>query len=336
MLKRCKKRSWARILTILFVGGLLFAASAIAAGVMQGGSIGSPLLTSNNSGTEGKGKNVFGPETFTRTEGKPDEFARNFRAEPGKYMLGIRNNNVTSARVTVNGKNVATPEDFKKGEPKLVFGIVLEKNNTLCVQLASKPGTSITIIIANPERKEPREVTALVLKVRWGYFDEKERHASDAMVPWDGFIETTRSGIKVLKLLRFDQGGNYSNGGDDRLIRGTAPNVVQWKSSTTTNWDGIIVAMRPPERKETNDTYVTIYLTQWTKVYKISELIDINVTIPVDTLGHAIEIQGKICKIPCKDVSKDKEKSRPAPPPDDGKDNKTCPPKPEPPLPPKR
>ena len=87
MLKRCKTRSWARILTILCVGGLLFTASAIAAGVMQGGNGGSPLQTSNTSSTEGKGKNVFGPETFTRTEGKPDEFTRNFRAEPGKYML---------------------------------------------------------------------------------------------------------------------------------------------------------------------------------------------------------------------------------------------------------
>lgn len=336
MLKRCKKRSWARILTILFVGGVLFTASAIAAGVIQGGSIESPLQTSDNSSTDGKGKNVFGPEVFTRTEGAPNEFTRNFRAEPGKYMLGIKNNNVTSAQVTVNGKDIATPDDFKKGESKLVFGIVLEKNNTLYVQLASKPGTSITIIIGNPERKESREVTALVLKVRWGYIDDSRNHSSDAMVPWNGFIQTTSGSIKVLKLLRFDQGGNYSNGGNDKLLSRTERNVVQWRSSTTTNWDGVVVAITLPERKQANNTYVTIYLTQWNKIYKIGELVNINVTIQIDRLGHAIEIQGKECKIPVKDISPDKEKSRSSPPPDDGKCNRTCPPKPEPPRPPKR
>ena len=336
MLKKCKKRSWARILTILCVGGLLFTASAIAAGVMQGGNRGSPVqAAADKAGGNGTVKAVFGPETFTRTEGKPDEFNRSFVATPGNYTLSIKNDGVTSAWVQMNGRQVAGPDAFKKNTTTMRFEISLKERNMLFVKLASKPGSSITILIAKTENKKCPEVQALVLKIRWGYFDEKERHDSDAMVPWDGFIQTTGCGMKVMRLLRFDQGGNYSNGGDDRLVRGAAPNVVQWKSSTTTNWDGIVVAMRLPERKEANDTYVTIYLTQWTKVYKISELVNINTTIPIDRLGHAIEIQGKVCKIPAKEPAPP-YKDRPMPPPDDGKTNRTCPPNPEPPLPPRK
>ena len=162
--------------------------------------------------------------------------------------------------------------------------------------------------------------------------DDSRNHSYVAMVPWDGFIQTTSGSIKVLKLLRFDQGGDYSNGGDDKLLPRTERNVVQWRSSTTTNWDGIIVAITLPEKKAANATYVTVFLTQWEKVYKIRELAGINATIPIDRLGHAIEIQGKVCKLPCKEVPPDNEKPRPSPPPDDG--NKTCPP--NPPRPPKR
>lgn len=94
---------------------------------------------------------LFGPKGFQRTTGKPDVFRETFTATEGTGLLELFNggmsagSQVTSAWVTLNGKQVLGPDDFKKGDALLQLPIALQAQNNLEIRLASKPQTYIVV-----------------------------------------------------------------------------------------------------------------------------------------------------------------------------------------------
>ena len=97
--------------------------------------------------------NVVLEETFVRGKGKPQTKQRNFTAVAGEGSLIIHNGNanaknrVSSAVITLNGTQVAGPNDFNKHAGVIDKPVVLNLNNTLKVQLRSAPGSIIHVQI---------------------------------------------------------------------------------------------------------------------------------------------------------------------------------------------
>ena len=100
---------------------------------------------------------VFGPTTYTRTTGSPNQYTTTFTAPAwvvSPYNLHIVNgeasgNNrvygISSATITLNGVQVAGPSDFNQNVATLDRSVTLHPTNTLQVTLASKPGAFLTI-----------------------------------------------------------------------------------------------------------------------------------------------------------------------------------------------
>jgi hypothetical protein len=124
---------------------------------------------------------VFGPQTYTRGNGKPTAEKKTFRVvkPSGSYTLRVMNRGVTSAVISLNGRTVLDPDDFAvKGEEKdkhdrgdhdadddrnkndkdrddLKFISAITRpvtlrdgTNEIIVELRSKPGTSLTVEVS--------------------------------------------------------------------------------------------------------------------------------------------------------------------------------------------
>ena len=84
---------------------------------------------------------AFGPLRFTRTKGPPNEFEVTFPRENllgGPFKLRIENGNlatgtnrVSSATVTVNGAEIASPNDFNQQVAVIEEPVSLTASNTL-------------------------------------------------------------------------------------------------------------------------------------------------------------------------------------------------------------
>ncbi len=97
---------------------------------------------------------VFGPQTYTRTTGAPNQYTTTFNAPAwiiSPYDLHIVNGDssgsdrISSATITLNGVQVAGPSDFNQNVATIDKTVTLQSTNTLEVSLASKPGSYLTI-----------------------------------------------------------------------------------------------------------------------------------------------------------------------------------------------
>lgn len=97
---------------------------------------------------------VFGPEDFLRATGKPVTLTRTFAVlDPtGVFTLCIDNGGphdqygfVSSAVVTLNGREVATPSDFNQTVTAVTRPVIVGQDNELKVQLRSAPGSGFTL-----------------------------------------------------------------------------------------------------------------------------------------------------------------------------------------------
>ncbi len=52
------------------------------------------------------------------------------------------------------------------------------------------------------------------------------------MVPWDGFVKVSEGGVKLVREVRFEHGGDYRQGGDDLVYRQRERQTLGWRSST--------------------------------------------------------------------------------------------------------
>jgi hypothetical protein len=91
-------------------------------------------------------------ELYVRDTGKPEAETKKFAAAPGPYQLTIVNgergqNRVSSAVITLNGANVASPNSFSKNAPVIATDVILAAQNTLSVELRSSPGSFIHVLL---------------------------------------------------------------------------------------------------------------------------------------------------------------------------------------------
>jgi hypothetical protein len=94
---------------------------------------------------------VFGPEQYVRTSGGPNRLVQTFDALAGQGSVFIVNGDgsagcrVTSGRILLNGQSIAEPADFKRKLGIWEVPVVLDRHNSLTVELTSKPSTFLTI-----------------------------------------------------------------------------------------------------------------------------------------------------------------------------------------------
>lgn len=97
----------------------------------------------------------WGPETFVRGKGKPVTETKEISVEgfEAPFILHLRNgdeggnNRVSSAHVWLNGQLLFGPWAFSQQEPGYTVEVELTNPSTLVVQVASKPGSHLTIWI---------------------------------------------------------------------------------------------------------------------------------------------------------------------------------------------
>ncbi|GGR71534.1 hypothetical protein GCM10008959_36550 [Deinococcus seoulensis] len=87
----------------------------------------------------------FGPKTYTRQTGAPQTISDTFSAEAGSSLITFDVQGVSAGEVVLNGAPLLTPSDFNGHNAKLERQVTLAKKNTLTVNLAGTPGTSLTV-----------------------------------------------------------------------------------------------------------------------------------------------------------------------------------------------
>ncbi|WP_051309762.1 hypothetical protein [Desulfogranum japonicum] len=112
------------------------------------------LLVGHANGAE---ITAFGPQQYVRTTGSPNIYTDIFSAEPGEARLVIYNGlkgeksnqdlRVTSGVIELNGEVLFTHDDFKHKTYLLEIPITLLEENTIRVELESKPGTFLNVEI---------------------------------------------------------------------------------------------------------------------------------------------------------------------------------------------
>jgi len=111
-----------------------------------------------------------------------------------------------------------------------------------------------------------------------------------APVDWDGFVQTTDGAVRLVRTVRWESGGDRRMGGDDLVYRQTDRQTVEWRSTTTVSWDGLVYALQIPRTDPA--AHVTLHTDQASFVWEASELIGLRHREVVDRAGHAIEIHG--------------------------------------------
>ena len=117
---------------------------------------------------------LFGPKTYTRTAGPPNQFTDTFAVPAGTtqpYTLHLVNGNangtnrVSSATITLNGAEIAGPSDFGQNVAVIDRTVTLQPNNTLEIRLTSAPGSFITVSVLDtslgPNRPPSRRTRSI-------------------------------------------------------------------------------------------------------------------------------------------------------------------------------
>jgi len=96
---------------------------------------------------------LFGPKQYLRGNGSPVTVTDSFPGVSGGATLLITNgdangkNRVSSGTIMVNGITVVTPDKFNQQVSSFMVPISVLEQNTIAVNLASKPGSFITVTI---------------------------------------------------------------------------------------------------------------------------------------------------------------------------------------------
>ena len=121
---------------------------------------------------------LFGPKTYTRTAGPPNQFTDTFTLPAGTtapYTLHIVNGNangtnrISSATVTLNGTQILGPSDFGQNVAVIDRTVTLQPNNTLEIRLTSAPGSFITVSVLDTSAgSQPTALTPNPLNLNAG------------------------------------------------------------------------------------------------------------------------------------------------------------------------
>jgi hypothetical protein len=106
------------------------------------------------------GKTLFGPQHYDRSAGGMTEFTDSFTAIAGNARLFIENgeadgdhrvdNQVSSAKIFLNGKQLYGPSDFNQNVHLLETLVNLAEDNTIKVELNGGPNSTLTIRVTQP------------------------------------------------------------------------------------------------------------------------------------------------------------------------------------------
>jgi hypothetical protein len=127
---------------------------------------------------------LLGPKKYLRTTGKPDVYNDTFLGTVALGKLILTNgtsdgkNRVSSASIFINGQQILGPSDFNQQVYNLEVPINLTTNNTICVKLASKPGSYITVKIIE---EVPADATASEVIDPQGGIVSVQNHLGDRM-----------------------------------------------------------------------------------------------------------------------------------------------------------
>jgi RHS repeat-associated protein len=98
---------------------------------------------------------LFGPNQYVRTTGPANVYTDTFSAIPGEARLIVKNGDwddsqrvtdaISSASVVVNGEQIFGPDDFNQQVHILETSVNLAEDNSITVELASNPGSYLTI-----------------------------------------------------------------------------------------------------------------------------------------------------------------------------------------------
>jgi hypothetical protein len=100
---------------------------------------------------------IFGPKQYVRDNGKPVQVTDSFPGVAGEAKLIITNgdangkNRVSSAIIKINGTEVITPNHFNQQIGNIEKPIQVNEQNTITVELRSKPGSYLTVEIKTNE-----------------------------------------------------------------------------------------------------------------------------------------------------------------------------------------
>lgn len=96
---------------------------------------------------------LLGPKEYLRGKGEPDVYTNTFPGMEGEGKLIIKNGDesgkhrISSAVILVNGQQVLGPDDFNQNIYHIEAPVSLAENNSISVELRSKPGSYLTVQI---------------------------------------------------------------------------------------------------------------------------------------------------------------------------------------------
>jgi len=100
---------------------------------------------------------IFGPKQYVRGNGKPVQVTDSFPGVAGEAKLIITNgdakgkNKVNSAIIKINGTEVIIPNNLNQQIGNIEKAIQVNEQNTITVELRSKPGSYLTVEIKTNE-----------------------------------------------------------------------------------------------------------------------------------------------------------------------------------------
>jgi Glucodextranase, domain B len=180
--------------------------------------------------------NAFGPATYIRRTGQPVNSTSTLSVlNPNtQYTLHVVSDGVASAVISINGSPVFNPSDFNPGVSSLDRPVSLLSDNTVSVELRSRPGSSLTITIIGVDQDSPSVVETVVPPANaYGWnntnvealFACSDSTSGIALCPPS--IILTREGLnQVLAGTAFDNAGNSTTASIQISIDKTPPSIV--------------------------------------------------------------------------------------------------------------
>jgi hypothetical protein len=121
---------------------------------------------------------MFGPKQYVRTKGAPNVYTDTFSAISGEAKLTVKNGSwdgmkkitdaISSASVVVNGHQIFGPNDFNQQVHFLEASINVAEDNSITVELASKPGSYLTIEITQEVAPPTVTINAVPETIEFG------------------------------------------------------------------------------------------------------------------------------------------------------------------------
>jgi hypothetical protein len=123
------------------------------------------------------------------------------------------------------------------------------------------------------------------LRAVWGQL--RYDSASTSPTVWDGSISVDSGRIGVRRVIRFEPGQDY-------LLPRTAPNVVEFVSTTTVHHDGLLVliGVNTAMLADSSDNLVTFATGPLTISFRLRQLVALDTIVRVDDAGNAVMFNG--------------------------------------------